>query len=73
MQRRTTEAEDAPISESGEEWTYLRKDRFVRAGTPIIGRSHPPRKGGLLLPLRYFWVDWGSIFSMTMALEPPRL
>jgi hypothetical protein len=30
------------ISESGEERTYLRKDGFVRAGTPIVGRSHPP-------------------------------
>jgi len=36
-------------------------------------RSHPRLKGGLLLRLCYFWVDWASIFSMTMALEPPRL
>jgi hypothetical protein len=30
-------------------------------------------EGGNVVDESYLWADWASIFSITIALEPPRL
>jgi len=52
--------------------------RLAITGVADCWNSLVPREGlngvgGNAADGPYFWVDWASIFSITIALEPPRL
>ncbi len=46
---------------------------FCRLPVHSARREGLNGEGGNAVDEPYFWADWASIFSITIALEPPRL